>query len=93
MVVTEALARGLPVVAADVGGVAEALGHGPGGIRPGQLVRADDPHTLAAALRTWLGDAEVRRTWRHTARERRASLSAWSTTTAVLAGVLAEAAR
>jgi glycosyltransferase involved in cell wall biosynthesis len=28
MVVTEALARGLPVVAAQVGGVAEALGHG-----------------------------------------------------------------
>jgi glycosyltransferase involved in cell wall biosynthesis len=93
MVVTEALARGLPVIATDVGGVAEALGHGAGGIRPGLLVPPDDPPALAAALRTWLADAEVRLTWRRTARERRASLTPWSTTTSVLAGVLAEAAR
>jgi glycosyltransferase involved in cell wall biosynthesis len=93
MVVTEALARGLPVVAADVGGVAEALGHGAGGIRPGLLVPPDDPAALAAALRAWLGDAELRLAWRRAARERRASLSGWSTTTSVLAGVLAGAAR
>jgi glycosyltransferase involved in cell wall biosynthesis len=93
MVVTEALARGLPVVAADVGGVAEALGHGTGVIRPGRLVPPDDPAALAAALRAWLDDAEVRLTWRRAARERRASLSRWSTTTSVLAGVLTEAAR
>ena len=93
MVVTEALARALPVVAADVGGVAEALGHGTGGIRPGLLVPPDDPDALAAALRTWLGDAEVRFTWRRAARERRASLSGWSTTSSVLASVLAEAAQ
>ncbi len=37
MVVTEALARGLPVIAADVGGVAEALGHGADGGGPGVL--------------------------------------------------------
>jgi hypothetical protein len=35
----------------------------------------------------------VRLTWRRAARERRASLSGWSATTSVLAGVLAEAAR
>jgi glycosyltransferase involved in cell wall biosynthesis len=93
MVVTEALARGLPVVAADVGGVAEALGHGTGGVRPGLLVPPDDPAALATALRAWLGDAELRLTWRRAARERRASLSGWSTTTSVLARVLAEAAR
>jgi glycosyltransferase involved in cell wall biosynthesis len=93
MVVTEALARGLPVVAADVGGVAEAIGHGTRGIRPGLLVPPEDPDALAAALRAWLGDAEVRLTWRRAARERRASLTGWSTTTSVLAGVLAEAAR
>jgi glycosyltransferase involved in cell wall biosynthesis len=93
MVVTEALARGLPVVAADVGGVAEALGHGTGGVRPGLLVPPGDPAALAAALRAWLGDAEVQLTWRRAARERRATLSGWSTTTSVLASVLAEAAR
>jgi glycosyltransferase involved in cell wall biosynthesis len=93
MVVAEALARGLPVVATDVGGVAEALGHGAGGIRPGLLVPPDDPVALAAALRAWLGDAEVRAAWRRAARERRAALTGWSTTTSVLAGVLAEAAR
>jgi glycosyltransferase involved in cell wall biosynthesis len=93
MVVTEALARGLPVVAADVGGVAEALGHGGRGIRPGLLVPPGDPAALAEALRAWLGDAEVRRTWRRAARERRASLSEWSTTTSVLADVLADVAR
>ena len=93
MVVTEALAHGLPVVATDVGGVAEALGHGTGGIRPGALVPREDPAAITAALRTWLGDSEVRRTWRRAACERRASLSGWSTTTSVLAAVLAEAAR
>ena len=93
MVVTEALARGLPVVATDVGGVAETLGHGTGAVRPGLLVPADDPAALAAALRTWLGDTAVRLSWRRAARERRASLAGWSTTASVLAGVLAEAAR
>ena len=88
MVVTEALARGLPVVATDVGGVAKTLGHGTDGARPGLLVPPDDPAALAAALRTWLGDAEVRVAWRRAARERRASLSGWSATTAVLADVL-----
>ena len=51
MVVTEALARGLPVVATDVGGVTEALGHGADGTRPGLLVAPDDPAALGGALR------------------------------------------
>ena len=59
MVVIEALARGLPVIAADVGGLTEALGHGAGGIRPGLLVAPDDAAALAAALRAWLGDARA----------------------------------
>ena len=93
MVVTEALARGVPVLAADVGGVTEALGHGEGGARPGLLVPPDDPVALGAALRTWLGDAGLRGHLRRAARERRASLRAWSDTASVLAGVLAGAAR
>jgi glycosyltransferase involved in cell wall biosynthesis len=93
MVVTEALAHGLPVVAADVGGVADALGHGADGMRPGVLFPPGDPAALAGALRAWLGDRAARKTWRRAARERRASLSGWSSTTSVLATVLAEVAR
>ena len=83
MVVTEALARGLPVIAAEVGGVTEALGHGADGIRPGLLVPPDDPAALGAALRAWLGDAELRARLRRAARERRESLPGWSTTASV----------
>ena len=77
MVVTEALARGVPVLAADVGGVPEALGHGDDGTRPGLLVPPGDPAALGAALRRWLGDAELRGRLRRAARERRASLRRW----------------
>jgi glycosyltransferase involved in cell wall biosynthesis len=93
MVITEALARGLPVVAAEVGGVPEALGQGADGVRPGALVPPGDPAALGAALRSWLGDPGLRRSWRRAAGERRASLPRWSATTSVLAGVLAGAAR
>jgi glycosyltransferase involved in cell wall biosynthesis len=93
MVVTEALARGLPVVAADVGGVPEALGHGADGARPGVLVPPGDPGALAAALRAWLCDAELRRRLRRAACERREQLTAWTATTSALADVLAGAAR
>jgi glycosyltransferase involved in cell wall biosynthesis len=93
MVVTEALARGLPVVAAEVGGVPEALGHGADGTRPGLLVPPDDPAALRDALRSWLEDADLRRRLRRAARERRASLSGWSRTTSVLADVLTGASR
>jgi glycosyltransferase involved in cell wall biosynthesis len=93
MVVTEALARGLPVLAADVGGVTEALGHAQDGTRPGLLVPPGDPAALGAALRAWLADAELRGRLRRAARERRASLRGWPATTSVLAGVLAGAAR
>jgi glycosyltransferase involved in cell wall biosynthesis len=91
MVVAEALARGLPVVAADVGGLTEALGNGADGIRPGLLVPPDDPGALAAAVRRWLGDPELRRRLRAAARERRDSLPGWETTASVIAGVLAGA--
>jgi glycosyltransferase involved in cell wall biosynthesis len=89
MVVTEALARGLPVIAPEVGGLPEALGHGADGTRPGLLVAPGDPAALAAALRAWLGDAELRRRLRRAARQRRGSLPGWSTTTSAVTGVLA----
>jgi glycosyltransferase involved in cell wall biosynthesis len=88
MVVTEALARGLPVVAADVGGVGEALGEDADGSRPGLLVAPEDPAALGAALRAWLGDGTLRERLRRAARARRASLHPWSATTSAVAGVL-----
>jgi glycosyltransferase involved in cell wall biosynthesis len=93
MVVTEALARGLPVLATEVGGVSEALGHGANGTRPGLLVPPGDPAALGAALRAWLRDADLRARLRRAARERRTSLRRWPATASVLAGVLAGAAR
>jgi glycosyltransferase involved in cell wall biosynthesis len=93
MVVTEALARGLPVIATDVGGVAEALGHGSGGVRPGLLIPPDDPRALAGALRAWLGDAELRTRLRRAAGERRESLRGWSTTASVVADLLTSVQR
>jgi glycosyltransferase involved in cell wall biosynthesis len=93
MVLTEGLARGLPVIATDVGGLTEALGQGADGIRPGVLVPPGDHVQLGAALRAWLSDAELRERLRRAARERRESLSRWSNTASVIAGVLAEASR
>jgi glycosyltransferase involved in cell wall biosynthesis len=92
MVVAEALARGLPVVATDVGGVPEALGHGADGTRPGLLVPPDDPAALRHALRAWLEDADLRGRLRRAARERRESLADWPTTTAAVADALGRAA-
>lgn len=93
MVVSEALARGLPVVAADVGGVPEALGHAADGTRPGLLVPPDDPVALREAIRSWLADAGLRRRLRAAARERRAALADWPATISAVADVLAGAAR
>jgi glycosyltransferase involved in cell wall biosynthesis len=93
MVVTEALARGLPVLAADVGGLTEALGFGADGVRPGLLVPPDDPAALGAALRTWLIDTGLRRRLRRAARQRRESLTGWWNTASSLADVLAGASR
>jgi glycosyltransferase involved in cell wall biosynthesis len=93
MVVIEALARGLPVIAADVGGLTEALGHGAAGSRPGLLVAPDDAAALGAALRAWLGDATLRLRLRQAALERRESLPDWSSTASGLAEVLTEASR
>ena len=51
----EAMARGTPVVASDVGGVAEVVGDG----RSGRLVPPGDPPALAAALREVLSDEKA----------------------------------
>lgn len=83
MVVTEALARGLPVVASDVGGVHEALGR-----RGGVLVPAGDPRALADALRRWLTDPGHRARLRAGARARRPELRGWDYTVTLVGAAL-----
>ncbi len=94
LVITEALARGIPVIAGDVGGVPQALGWAGGdrrhgragdGRRPGLLVPAGDPPALAGALRRWLDDPALRRELRAAAELRRTGLPGWDTTAAGLA--------
>ncbi len=92
MVVTEALARGLPVVATAVGGLPGALGRAADGSRPGLLVPPDDAPALAAALRRWLGEPDLRQHLRQAAGERRMTLSDWSATSERISRVLAQVA-
>ena len=88
MTVTEALAHGLPVIAADVGGLPEALGAAADGTRPGQLIPPGDPAALAAALGDWLDDEPWRRRLRAAARQRQSTLRGWEQTTQEVADAL-----
>ena len=88
MTVTEALAHGLPVLAAAVGGLPEALGSTADGARPGQLIPPGDPAALAAALADWLGDERHRHRLRAAAQQRRSTLRGWEQTTQEIANAL-----
>ena len=88
MVVTEALAHGLPVIASAAGGIPEALGSTMSG-RPGVLVPPGDADALGRALGGWLQDPGLRRRLRAAAAERRATLHPWSETAAAIVRVCA----
>jgi glycosyltransferase involved in cell wall biosynthesis len=88
MAVTEALAHGLPVIAAAVGGLPEALGASTDGTRPGQLIPPGDRAALAAAIGDWLGDERHRHRLRSAARKRRSTLCGWEQTTQEIANAL-----
>jgi glycosyltransferase involved in cell wall biosynthesis len=88
MAVTEALAHGVPVIAAAVGGLPEALGASADGSLPGQLIPSGDPAALAAAIRDWLSDDGHRRRLRVAARQRRSDLRGWEHTADEIASAL-----
>lgn len=77
MVVTEALARGIPVLATAVDGLPDTLGRAPDGTVPGMLVPPGDATALAGALGYWLGDPDLRSGLRASARLRRRALEGW----------------
>jgi glycosyltransferase involved in cell wall biosynthesis len=93
LVVTEALARGLPVIGSDVGGVAEALGGDGCGHRPGVLTPPANVGALADALRHWLLEPTLRDLLRARARRRRSTLRRWETTASEIATALELVAR
>ena len=80
MVVTEALARGIPVLATDAGGLPETLGHDPRGNVPGLIVPAADAATLGAAVRRWMEEPLLRIGLRRAAEARRSMLDGWEVT-------------
>jgi glycosyltransferase involved in cell wall biosynthesis len=80
MVVTEALAHGLPVIASAV---PDALGDG------GLLLPAGDENAVEAALTRWFQDQEFRAELRARALRRRGLLSTWDESTEDLRRVLA----
>ncbi|MGP4020844.1 glycosyltransferase family 4 protein [Saccharopolyspora sp. 5N708] len=88
MVVTEALARGIPVLATAVDAVPETLGRAPDGGVPGLLVPPGDGAAFARALRRWLTEPDLRAELRAAARARRDTLAGWAETTRALADVL-----
>lgn len=91
MVVTEALARGIPAIVGAGTGAVEALASGdPDGPAPGASVDPSDADALAALLRTWLTDASLRGAWRARALASRTRLAGWDATAATLAALLGE---
>lgn len=89
MVIAEALARGLPVVASDVGGVREALGAVDGDL-PGLLVPAGDGAELRTAVDRWLTTPDLRESLRSVALARRAAQCRWQETTDTVAALLSQ---
>ncbi len=84
MAVAEGLARGIPVVATEVGGQPEAVGATGAGL----FVPPGDVDALAAALRRWLTEPGLRERLRGAAADRRASLTTWAETARIVGDVL-----
>lgn len=88
LVVKEALARTVPVVVSNVGGVPEAMGKTPSGERPGLLIHPGVVADWADGLRSWLTDGELRDRLRRAAHDRCSTLTDWRHTARAVASVL-----
>jgi glycosyltransferase involved in cell wall biosynthesis len=86
MAIADARRRGLPVIAAAVGGIPEAVAGG-GAL----LVKTVDPAALADALEQWMTDPALRARLRSEAAQARARSPRWSDTVARIDRVLVEA--
>ncbi|KRE81583.1 glycosyltransferase [Arthrobacter sp. Soil763] len=100
LVVTESLARGVPVIVRDGTGAVEALAAGTPGTSvdtstaaapavPGAAVDLrEDPAPLAALLRRWLTDPALRAAWRAAAHAARGRLPGWDATARAVLDIL-----
>ena len=87
MTVTAALAHGLPVIAAAVGGLPEALGSTADSTRPGQLI-LPAVRLLAAALGRLARRQHHRHRLRAAVRQRQSTLRGWEQTAQEIANTL-----
>jgi glycosyltransferase involved in cell wall biosynthesis len=83
IVYAEALARGLPVIACNVGPIPDVVGR-----EAGVLIPPDDKVHLSAALDLLLGDAALRARMSRAAHRRASSLPRWEDTVAGFEAVL-----
>jgi glycosyltransferase involved in cell wall biosynthesis len=88
MVITEALARAVPVLVTAANAGPDTLGQAPDGSVPGMLVSPGDPVELAAALRRFLTEPDFRQRLKESALARRTTLTGWDTTARLLGQVL-----
>lgn len=88
MVVTEAFARGIPVVASGAGGLPESVGSSGAGI----VVPPEDPWALGVVLRQWLSSAARRHELRTAAKAARTALAGWERTVEIVASTLDDVA-
>lgn len=86
MAIAEALRRGIPVVASDVGGIPQAVGTGGAAL----LVPPGRPDVLTRTLEAWMADPGLRDRLATRARSARGAMRTWDDAAAQLDEILAD---